>query len=613
MATLIPALSACRRMTPGERRFAQRLIDKLEDDYLCWYDVPLGRKSLHPDFVLLNPRRGLLILEVKDWSLDAIKDADRASFTVELGAGRKVMANPLEQARQYAQTVVDVMQKDAALRNSDGGRYHGRLCFPYGYGVVLTNIRRQAFEHSGLANVLAADRVICQDEMLETVDAEELQKRLWAMFTVSFKSVLSLPQVNRIRWHLFPEIRVQGEQLSLIEAAGEATADDLVPDLIRVMDLQQEQLARNLGEGHRVIHGVAGSGKTMILGYRCEQLASALQKPVLVLCFNVALASKLAHTFKSKGLSAKIQVRTFHSWCRDQLVQYHVKTPASGDNFFDALAPAVIAGVEHGQIPRAQYGAILVDEGHDFQPEWLRLVAQMIDPDTNALLLLYDDAQSIYSGKRRKFSFSSLGIQAKGRTTILRLNYRNTDEVLRVAFEFAREYIAPEEAEEDGVPLVQPQSAGRRGDLPILSQHRSLQQEAGYLAGKFIEFSRQGRPWREMAVLHRARFIGEEVTRYLREAKIPVDCLGEGGGKNSFNPGEDSIKVMTLHSSKGLEFPVVGIPGLGHMPYKNQDPKEEAKLLYVGMTRAMDTLLMTCHRDTDFVARIRKAGVSLVT
>ena len=39
------------------------------------------------------------------------------------------------------------------------------------------------------------------------------------------------------------------------------------------MDLQQEQLARSMGEGHRVIHGVAGSGKTMILGYRAQYLA----------------------------------------------------------------------------------------------------------------------------------------------------------------------------------------------------------------------------------------------------------------------------------------------------------------------------------------------------
>ncbi len=50
---------------------------------------------------------------------------------------------------------------------------------------------------------------------------------------------------------------------------------ETVPDIVRVMDLQQEQLARSMGEGHRVIHGVAGSGKTMILGYRAQYLAQA--------------------------------------------------------------------------------------------------------------------------------------------------------------------------------------------------------------------------------------------------------------------------------------------------------------------------------------------------
>jgi superfamily I DNA/RNA helicase len=63
---------------------------------------------------------------------------------------------------------------------------------------------------------------------------------------------------------------------------------------------------------------------------------------------------------------------------------------------------------------------VLIDEGHDFAPEWLKLVTQMVDPTTNSLLLLYDDAQSIYERARSKqFSFKSVGVQAQGRTTIL--------------------------------------------------------------------------------------------------------------------------------------------------------------------------------------------------
>ena len=86
---------------------------------------------------------------------------------------------------------------------------------------------------------------------------------------------------------------------------------------------------------------------------------------------------------------------------------------------------------------------MLVDEGHDFEPEWLKLVAQMVHPETNSLLVLYDDAQSINRRKARLgFSFADVGIQARGRTTILRMNYRNTAQIMAVACEFARDLLS---------------------------------------------------------------------------------------------------------------------------------------------------------------------------
>lgn len=395
----------------------------------------------------------------------------------------------------------------------------------------------------------------------------------------------------------------------MIEAPGTPqSVADTVPDLLKVMDLQQEQLARNLGEGHRVIHGVAGSGKTLILGYRCERLAPLLQKPILVLCYNTVLAAKLQAAIKLKNLAERVNVRTFHAWCRDQLRLYNVTMPASGDTFYDAVVDSVIAGVDRGQIPRAQYGAVLIDEGHDFRPEWLKVVTQMVDPSTNSLLVLFDDAQSIYESKtKRKFSFSSVGIQAQGRTTILRLNYRNTSDVLSVAYDFAKDYMTPAEAEEDGVPMIRPQSAGRRGPLPVLNQLANLKLEGDFIARELAAINKEGWPWREMAVLYRARFIGEETTKRLRAAGIPVQWLGEENRKRRFDPSEDSVKVMTMHSSKGLEFPAVAIPGLGYMPFRDQDPQEEAKLLYVAMTRALEVLLMTCHQETEFVTRLKQA------
>lgn len=103
MATLIPSLSACvSRMTGGERRLAQRLEAKLESDYLLWYDVAIGQAVKHPDFIVLHPQRGLLILEVKDWKRDTIRSADKHSVEILTSSGIKHVSNPLEQARQYA-------------------------------------------------------------------------------------------------------------------------------------------------------------------------------------------------------------------------------------------------------------------------------------------------------------------------------------------------------------------------------------------------------------------------------------------------------------------------------------------------------------------------------
>ena len=116
MATLIPAIGTCAsRMTSGERRLAERLEQKLEDDYLLWYDVPVGPKQTHPDFVVIHPRRGMLILETKDWRLDTIRRATRQMWEIVPDGQLKVVINPLAQARHCAIQVVNAFERDSQL------------------------------------------------------------------------------------------------------------------------------------------------------------------------------------------------------------------------------------------------------------------------------------------------------------------------------------------------------------------------------------------------------------------------------------------------------------------------------------------------------------------
>ena len=637
-ATLIPALNGClSRMTSGERRFARALESRLEDDYLCWYEprVGTGLRSRYTDFVVLHPGRGLLLLEVKDWKRETIRRADRESFELLLDTGVKHVRHPLEQARQCMYRLLDTLRADPALRHAEGP-HTGALVCPYAFGVVLAGMTRAEFEAGGLDAVLDAHLVICRDEMTITVDAEAFQTRLWNMFPVRFPVRLTLPQLDRVRWHLFPEIRITPpSQASLLDAADAASdesqgiAGDVValasggmpgdapsgiaekppasdaPDIVRVMDIEQERLARGLGEGHRVIHGVAGSGKTMILGYRCLHLANLLAKPILVLCFNVALAAHLRQMLAAHGLGEKVSVCNFHEWCARQLRTYHVEPPADGPGYHERSVATLIRAVDSERVPRAQYGAVLIDEGHDFEADWLRLVVGMIDPASNSLLLLYDDAQSIYAkGAELGFSLSSAGVQARGRTTILRLNYRNTDEITAFACRFARDWLVADERDGERAPTVVPERAGRHGPAPVVRRFSNVDAEADYVARCANAWHERGTPWSDIAILYRATWQGETLARALTSRDVPFHWLLTGGDKRRLARSEPTVKLMTMHSSKGLEFPYVVVAGTGAMPGGRGEATTEAKLLYVAMTRATDHLMITADRPSAFVERL---------
>jgi UvrD-like helicase C-terminal domain/Nuclease-related domain/AAA domain len=601
MATLIPSLSTCAsRMTAGERRLGERLEQKLDSDYLAWYDVPVGPKQSHPDFVVLHPRRGLLILEVKDWRLETIRAADKQTWEIAPDGRPKNVANPIEQARHYAHQVVDALKRDAQLVEAEG-RHQGALAFPWSYGVVFTHITRKQFDAAGLRAAIESHRVVCADEMTEATDAEDFQSRLWGMFPTLMRGALSLPQIDRVRWILFPEVRIS-PQLGLF-ATPEADTAEALPDLMRVMDLQQEQLARSLGDGHRVIHGVAGSGKTMILGYRAEHLAKAATraKPILVLCYNKALAETLAAQMAAKGLADRVVVQNFHRWCRRQLVAFGQPIPPDGPQKFEQMVEGVIRGVERKQIPSGQYQAILIDEGHDFQPAWLKLVTQMVDPLTNSLLLLYDDAQSIYErGRTKQFSFKSVGIQAQGRTTVLKINYRNSRQILQTATGIAADLLRPEESGDDGIPLLHPISCGRDDRPPLVIRLPSLRDEAVKIADLFAAAHQEGRAWGEMAVICRHHAVMDACAAALRQRKLPHQVRRSAG---HYDPTADAIKLLTMHASKGLEFPLVALPGVGRMPEAGHSEAEEARLFYVAATRATQRLYITLSGNGGYMNR----------
>jgi hypothetical protein len=603
-----------QRCNAGERRLLHQLKRCLGDDYLVWHDIPIGPKARQPDFVVLSPRWGILLLEVKDWKRSSLGPATRDAIELVTPRGRVTQAHPLRQARAYALELVDLMQRDPALVHADGP-FAGRLLFPYGWGVVMSALRRDELAATDFDLLFPPSRTLLRDDLDEEVTADALLRRLWGMFTVLYPHTLTLPQRERIRWHLFPELRLAAQAALPLEP--EPAAPPSLPDLMQVMDLQQEQIARTLGEGHRVIHGAAGSGKTMILIYRAQQLAAAARpdQPILVMCFNRALADRIAALLRERGVDERVQVRTFHAWCQDMVRSYQLDVPGDlkGDAYYVALAAAVERAVDTGRLPAGQYAALMVDEAHDFADAWLRIAGRMVSPSTRSLLVLYDDAQSIYQSRRRRFNFASVGVDARGRTSILRLNYRNTAEVLALAVRCAQTLLrdADQPHGDDEMQLVMPASAGRRGAVLVLIEARDAHEEALLVAERIAAARVAGAALDDIAVLCRAKFLMQPIEEALRRRGLALQSMNQQAFRR-FDWRRPSIKLVTMHSAKGLEFPWVFVAGLQALPMRDESLDEAVRLLYVAMTRATSRLVLSAHGASPVVERVRAALAEVV-
>ncbi|EIH5450675.1 TPA: 3'-5' exonuclease [Escherichia coli] len=570
-------------MTAGEKRVASRLEAFMSNECLIWYDIPVGRKNRHPDFVIIDPENGLVFLEVKDWTVHTLHQVNHEQVILETNGILKSEINPLLQVRRYACDTVNALPADSRLRQNDG-QYKGRLNLAWAYGVVFTRITRQQLkalagnDENAVERIFPSAQTICQDDMTQSVLPDIFRQKIAGMFTMGFRTRVT-PQVRDIlRAHLFPEMTVRQHSQ------------------IKIMDIQQEILARNIGDGHRVIHGVAGSGKTMILLFRCLYLAETTPGKILVLCYNITLASYLRECIESRGLKSRVTVFHFHSWCASMIKRHGIQVTAGGKDYPEKCFSALEDAVNSGTITDTGYDAVLVDEGHDFESRWLALIARLFDNASRSLLLMYDDAQSIYRRERAlNFSLASVGIQAQGRTSVLPVNYRNTKRILHFAYAFSREYFEKHQNRE--IPFVQPQAGGEEGTEPEILRCASESDEAVQVVGWLEKRYTLCGHWSDMAVLCPAEFSVKHLKEVMTQRGIPYATCFDSEGKKKYSRRKDVVHLLTYQSSKGLEFPYVAVINASFVHSGAADESEVIPALYVAFTRATRELLVTCYRE----------------
>jgi len=622
MAEFIPDRLPSRASRGEERTFA--FLKKLPDDYLVYYEPNIN--NLHPDFIVIAPDLGVIIIEVKGWYLDDIVRGNHSEVTINFESLERHETHPLEQARNYMWKLARACEKSpnrSLLLNQEEGRYKNKFIFPFCHFVILSNISRDNIlrrKDQNVAEIFKTDNTLFRDELvaLENASPDEIRNTLMRFFDPYWEIKPFTPeQVDVLRSIIHPEIILSYIPSKSLTSDEAENCFSLV-----VLDRRQENNARKIGEGHRIIYGVAGSGKTVLLIARAKWLHDRDRNAkILLLCYNVVLSVYLKHVLKDYS---RINVFHFDGWAKHNGIPPRRKDPSTGNLEDDtSLGSRLLDHLRHHAGDSRKYDAILVDEAQDFPPTWFSCILEALtDPLDGDLLVVCDGNQGIRLID--SVSWKSLGIKAQGRTIHqafdLDRNYRNTREILKLAAHFTEKNVKNNEDSISIVP-VDPSQAIRYGPKPVLFNCKNHADECRKIIEVIIEFLEGKVTYHNNPIPVHPHEIGvlyvrkphkdrEVFKNFLKElgTLAPVTWLNEDY-YSRMKVFEQSIKVQTVASAKGLQYRGVFIMWADLFnPRTPADSVLQQRLLYVAMTRASDVLMVTYSSPTEFLERMLKSG-----
>lgn len=543
-------------VTRGERKTFEHLKQGLPEDCIVYYNLPVS--GYYPDFIIINPNFGIFVLEVKDWKIDNIKAINKEEVVVNFGGEIKKIKNPVQQAREYLLKILNLIQRHNYFKKDD-------IELKWGCGVLFTNISEKDFEKMSLfvnlTEIFGSDFVFSADDLKSGKLAEKIQFEMHKHYG---KLLLDKDKVNLIRSIIYPEL--------LIESLNE--------DIIKVIEIQQEQIAKNLNLDHHLIRGVAGSGKTIILIARAKYISILYPNwKILLLCYNKTLANNFRRLLKDYK---NIEINTFHGWCLKKLSSCGVKVDeaiAYKDRYWDEILPAdLMEANSKGLIKEKKYDAIIIDEGQDFSDLWYKTVLGFLNKNTNSLLIALDNSQMIYN---RRVSWKNLGINIVGRTKVLRTNYRNTRQILEYAYSIIKDLDQKNEGvSEEASDYIVPEKVLREGPPVEIKEFEDIDREKEFLLS-WVKDKTESNSENGGFILCFTHKDADAVFEFLKSKDINIKYANDGLN----NPG---FYILTVHSSKGLESDNVFIYNAQNADFFKDG--ESKRLMYIAMTRSKKNL-----------------------
>jgi hypothetical protein len=259
--------------------------------------------------------------------------------------------------------------------------------------------------------------------------------------------------------------------------------------------------------------------------------------------------------------------------------------------------------------PGRPYDYVIVDEAQDMGVAHLRFFATLAEDRPNSLFFAGDLGQRIF---QQPFSWRALGVDIRGRSRTLYVNYRTSHQIRQCADRL----LDPEQTDADGVVESRAGTVSVfNGTPPIVCVLDDEAAEAATVASWIVERSAEGLAPGEVGVFVRSDAEIKRATLAVEEAGLPFAVLDE-----KMRPKHGSVSVGTMHLAKGLEFRAVAVLACDDEVIPSQERIEtigddgdlediyttERHLLYVACTRARDHLLVTGVRPgSEFLEDLR--------
>jgi thymidine kinase len=290
-----------RKPTPGEKLVGELLRKLPKNQYFVVteprIDAPGG--TLRPDFVVVSGLYGVLVIEVKDY-VEILEGSTQKTLRVRSRSkGVLTLENPEETSLRYAHALADKFKEFEELMHLWQGQK--RLIFPYQNVVALPNISKSEISYLEKQGIFSRGIVWSR----QTFQSVETLKAAIEALPWRFKPTrpLDYPVLNTLRGVLDPHLVIRDQNKRPIG----------------FLSVSQEILTKEAIEAAesstvRLVRGVAGSGKSLVLIHRVHYLAETYPElSVLAITFNKHLAERLRARIEIE--LPQVEVSTFHQLC----------------------------------------------------------------------------------------------------------------------------------------------------------------------------------------------------------------------------------------------------------------------------------------------------------